>query len=240
MNSPHFQDFCDGLQDHKDETDLWAATTSYFEDLGIDGLLYADVKPFAPAIKASLGSDWTEHYSDQDYISVDPFFQYCCNSYAAMNVGPDCVPDHDYMSPKEKQFIADASDTGLTAGFTSPIKIKSKNGLTGWSFLSSYGRAHVDHLRESQENEMRLIGSLVHQHLIEMRQSPKTCSPLTAREREALQWTAHGFRTSMIADKMKLRTVTVEFHLRNAREKLDARTRDQAVTIALVSGQIAL
>ena len=195
LNSPNFHDFFERLHTYKNEGDLWSATAAYFENLGIDGLLYADVKPFGPLIKANLGQDWTEHYSEQDYITVDPFFRYCCNSYAAMNIGPDCVPDHDYMSYKEKQFIADASDTGLIAGFTSPIRLKSQAGLTGWSFLSSYGRAHVNHLRKSQEHEMRLIGTLVHQPMSEITNKVELGGALTAREKEALQWAAHGLRT---------------------------------------------
>ena len=224
----------------KTEDVVWSAATAYFAELGIDGLMYADVRPNSQTIKTSLKSDWTEHYAAQDYVEIDPFFSYCCNSYAAMDIGPDCVPDHDYMSVKEKQFIADVSDTGMIAGFASPIRIKSRQGLTGWSFLSSHGRDLVDKLRREQEYEMRLIGSIVHQQLSEQNSSSRSTRDLTRREIEALQWTAQGLRTAMIADKMNLRTVTVEFHLRNAREKLEAKTRDQAVALALVQGIIAL
>jgi len=240
VTSHQFNEFCEILPTLQTTAQSWDATTTYFEKLGIDGLLYADIGPHAPRIMTSLKSDWTEHYTDQAYIEVDPFFMHCCNSYAAMDIGPDCVPDHDYMSNKEKQFIADASDTGLVAGFASPVRVKSKDGLTGWSFLSSHGRGLVDELRRTQELEMRLVGTMVHQHMSELIAAPAAAYVLSARETEALQWTAQGLRTARIAEKMSLREVTVELHLRNARKKLGANTRDHAVARALVSGLITL
>lgn len=145
------------------------------------------------------------------------------------------------MTPAEKRFILDAGETGLTAGFVSPLRVKSQNGLAGWNFLSSYGRAHVNNLRHRHENEMRLIGHMVHQQISQVNLSEADdTTQLTSRETEALQWTARGLRTDMIAAKMNLRPVTVELHLRNARTKLSAKTRDQAVAIALVAGRISL
>lgn len=240
LNSNNFHDFCADISLPTTVDELWAVATSYYADQGVDGLLYADVKPHGTTLLTSLGTDWTDHYTESEYITVDPFFLYCCNSYAAMNIGPDCVPDHNYMSDKEKQFIMDASDTGMIAGFSSPIRLRTQLGLTGWSFLSSHGRRHIDNLRRENENELRLIGALIHQHIAELNTASIGTVELTEREIEVLQWTANGLRTAMIAAKMKLRPVTVEFHLRNARDKLNAKTRDQAVALALVRGLIML
>lgn len=241
MNASDFDTLCEYIPQQTCVEGVWNLAIEYYANLGIDGLLYADLKPQNLTLMTNLSQDWTTHYTDQDYAKVDPFFRYCCNSYAASDVGQDCIVHHSYMTPAEKKFILDAGDTGLTAGFVSPLRAKSQNGLAGWNFLSSYGRAHVNNLRQSHENEMRLIGHMVHQQIsqVSLRKSDDA-TQLTPREVEALQWTARGLRTDMIAAKMKLRPVTVELHLRNARTKLNAKTRDQAVAIALVAGRISL
>jgi DNA-binding CsgD family transcriptional regulator len=55
----------------------------------------------------------------------------------------------------------------------------------------------------------------------------------TAREREVLQLLAGGRTDGQIAQLLELSPATVQTHVRNAKAKLGARTRAQAVAIAL-------
>jgi len=61
----------------------------------------------------------------------------------------------------------------------------------------------------------------------------------TAREREVLELLAGGRTDSQIAELLELSPATVQTHVRNAKSKLGARTRAQAVAIALQRGLIA-
>ena len=61
----------------------------------------------------------------------------------------------------------------------------------------------------------------------------------TAREREVLELLAAGRTDSQIAELLELSPATVQTHVRNAKSKLGARTRAQAVAIALQRGLIA-
>lgn len=63
--------------------------------------------------------------------------------------------------------------------------------------------------------------------------------PLTPRECEALLRLAQGLHTAQIAHRMGIAPVTVDKHLRQAREKLGARTREQALAFAIRDGLIA-
>ena len=62
---------------------------------------------------------------------------------------------------------------------------------------------------------------------------------LSPRERETLLWLASGLRTAEIAHRMGIEPVTVGLHLLGARRKLKARTREQALAIALRDGHIS-
>jgi DNA-binding CsgD family transcriptional regulator len=65
-------------------------------------------------------------------------------------------------------------------------------------------------------------------------------NPLTPREREVLVWLATGLRTTRIADRMGIACVTVNKHLIASRRKLGARTREQALAIAIRDGLITI
>ena len=62
--------------------------------------------------------------------------------------------------------------------------------------------------------------------------------PLTPREADCLLWLARGMRLAGIAYRLGVSLPTIEFHLHNARRKLGARTREEAIAKALLGGQI--
>jgi DNA-binding CsgD family transcriptional regulator len=60
----------------------------------------------------------------------------------------------------------------------------------------------------------------------------------TARERQILSMLAAGDTDAQIAERLELSPATVQTHVRNAKAKLGARTRAQAVAMALRDGLI--
>jgi DNA-binding NarL/FixJ family response regulator len=69
--------------------------------------------------------------------------------------------------------------------------------------------------------------------------SPRTVK-LNDREVEVLTWAARGKKSVEIASKLRLSKRTVDFHIDNARIKLRAATRTEAVMKAAASGLIKL
>jgi len=61
-------------------------------------------------------------------------------------------------------------------------------------------------------------------------------SPLTPRELEVLKHTMDGLTAAAISDRLAISVPTVNFHLRNLREKLGANSKHQAVLRALKLG----
>ncbi len=72
----------------------------------------------------------------------------------------------------------------------------------------------------------------------EMSARSVTQAPLTPREREVLQWMAQGLSNRAIAEKLHVTERTVKFHVGNILHKLEARTRVEAVRIAIEKGLI--
>ena len=63
-------------------------------------------------------------------------------------------------------------------------------------------------------------------------------SMLTRRELQCLQLLADGLRSEQIAFELKVARVTVDFHITNAKAKLKAITREQAVALAIRGGHL--
>ena len=59
---------------------------------------------------------------------------------------------------------------------------------------------------------------------------------LTTRELEVLRLIRDGHRNKQIADELRISETTVNFHIKNLVEKLQANDRTHAVTIALRRG----
>ena len=64
--------------------------------------------------------------------------------------------------------------------------------------------------------------------------------PLTARELEVLQLIRDGFKNKQIADRLSITENTVNFHIKNIVDKLGAKDRTHAVTIAVRRGFLEL
>lgn len=62
---------------------------------------------------------------------------------------------------------------------------------------------------------------------------------LTKREHDCLSLLARGMRNDRISHELNISNVTVEFHLANARRKLDSATREQALAIAVQMGLVS-
>jgi len=62
--------------------------------------------------------------------------------------------------------------------------------------------------------------------------------PLSNREVQCLEGLAVGLSNNDIARQLHISLPTVALHLSNARRKLGAKTREQAVALAVASGMI--
>jgi DNA-binding CsgD family transcriptional regulator len=75
--------------------------------------------------------------------------------------------------------------------------------------------------------------------LDEARAATRQNGTLTPREREVFGLLARGFTATEIAERLVLSPLTVRTHIQNAKDRLGARTRMEALSIALTRGDIS-
>lgn len=225
---------------------LWSMTAEYLDGLGLTHSIYTYLNPREPdaaRIWTSLPESWCERYADENYWSVDPFYRYCCTTLAPIRTGPEFLDEYEFLTPPERGVIREGGETGFRSGFSAPVRlIGSGGGFGGWNFGSTMRRRELDVFMKEHGRDLRLAGFYIHEHAERLTRSDGAGSSglgqLTPRERECLLWLGRGFRTAAIADRLGIAQVTVDLHLRGARRKLRAATREEALAKAILGGQI--
>lgn len=225
--------------------DIWRLTERHLSSEGLSHSIYTFTDQRHPArthLWTSLPQSWQSRYIEQEFYKVDPFFTYCCGTFRPIKTGPAFVDDYTYLTSAERQVILEGGETGFVSGISSPVRLLGGSAFGGWNFGTGMPRKEFDTFIAEKFDALRLVGFIVHEHLQRLSPPPpisdgeETC--LTQRERECLLWLARGLRTAAIADRLGIAAVTVDLHIRSARSRLNAVTREEALVKALLSGQI--
>jgi DNA-binding CsgD family transcriptional regulator len=221
---------------HLDATDqVWAITAAFFAGHGFDKLIHLYVAPGQFSLQTTMPDAWIARYQERGYAGIDPFLSHCCDTFRPISTGIAYADQHRGLSAAQMNLIEEASYFGWTAGFSSTMRLRDAQGLAGWNIGSSLSRKDVDALRADREAELRLAAHHAHLALARAKSAPAVL--LSPRENQCLWLLAQGCRTKDIAHELGLSTSAVELYLRNARQKLGAATREQAV--AMFSSRMA-
>lgn len=214
---------------------VWEEARQYFAGEGFDRLIYADFTSRMPVLRNSFPEHFGRYYSDVCNPAHDPFFRYCCSTLAPLGTGLDYIDDHDYLTAPERKIIETAREAGMRAGFSCTVQVAGASGTGGWNIGSTQGRREVEALRRKNGTTLRLVALYAHERMTALHGgiAGKSDIALSPREHDCLAHLAAGMKTQQIADRLDIKPVTVELHLRRARERLGARTREQALAKAL-------
>lgn len=124
---------------------------------------------------------------------------------------------------------------GISVSF--PTASMRAKGVLGLIADLGFDTAAVEAFYAAHRAEIEALAHMMHLKLIQL---PFTARrrPLTARQREALEWVADGKTSQDVAVLMGVSAAMVEKHLRLARESLDVGTTAQAVAKAAMMKQI--
>ncbi|NOI68517.1 LuxR family transcriptional regulator [Vibrio sp. 99-8-1] len=186
--------------------------------------------------------EWRKRYDENHYVNIDPIILHCIK-----NTSPIRWSKLHYSLNNQEQIslMIEASDYGLKSGFSVPI-----HGAHGEKGVLSF--ASQSALESDEIIQQMAVATLLAVHLYDMfkqsvQVSKEKPSPLLShlksydlseKEKSCLTWVADGKSSWEIAQILACSERTVNFHLQNAREKLNTFTRTQTVSQALLTGQI--
>ncbi|MEM0947973.1 MAG: LuxR C-terminal-related transcriptional regulator [Pseudomonadota bacterium] len=223
--------------------EAWVATTEFMENFGFSGCVYGrrvlDRTPTEDDIRFSnqmLG--WRDAYMEHKDYERDPLFIYAPDMPVTFFTGAAFVEDYPYLQQEDLAVIRRAETYGITSGIALKLSDGSNGVLKGWNLLGQHEKSEMIKLHADSGSLLLTCAALADQR-IRLGETQKATS-LSSREVDCLSLLASGLRNDQIGDRLNIKPVTVEMHLRNARTKLDARTREQALAIAISTGMVIL
>ena len=213
----------------------WQLAREWLQDNGVAWCHYAHVAGYPDAHErrlirySSLPAAWLEHYDAEDFSSVDPAVHHCLQDAAPLVAGHSL---RQTAYGKATRFRDDAYEAGFRGSVMLPLHLPGA-ALGSFSLITVMQGDEFLSWHRDRGQWVTLAAHAVDAQLIKL-VSPSLPRPkLTTRERECLIWLASGLRYDRIAERLGISLATVELHVANARRKLGARTREQAVAIAV-------
>jgi LuxR family quorum sensing-dependent transcriptional regulator len=172
---------------------------------------------------------WELHYASQDYLSSDPLveqMQHSPRTFRWSHV-------FDRADATRKRVLKDAIAFGMRDGICIPI-----HGPAGAVAGVSISGSDYE-LSPAEERALELASLYLHARLAALRaETAPQRGNLTPRERECLTWVASGKTDWEISQILNISQQTAHGYVQSALTKLGARTRAQAVALAMLSAQI--
>ena len=167
----------------------------------------------------------------------DKFPEYCKN-----NISPlvwECDPT-SVEDTNEKRFLGLAADFGVKGGITIPIHQLRENTYGNLTLFFQQESSRWLERLNAVKKDIHVATLYLDAKLSSEVRYPSTHFTLSPRESDCLALLAAGLQTSQIADHLVLSDSTVTEYIYNARKKLGARTRSEAVARAVQYGLISL
>lgn len=230
--------------------DLWHVFTEAMAETGFPRAIYGFTRDGVADALSDLGRVLFLSNHDPAYLEVfigrGLYRDAPMVRWAAENVGAASWRQtaEAYAAGKlteaERRVIDFNRKMGVTAGYSISFRDAStlSKGALGLVGGPDATQDEIDSLWDRVGRHVTTTATVLHLKMSSF-PHPETTT-LTPRQREALEWVAHGKTTQDIAVLMGVSVATVEKHLRLARFALDVETTSHAVAKAMRLNQIFL
>lgn len=235
-------DFLDALSSADTVDALHTVCSRLCEEHGFERFIYGAriptsfVKPYFIFI-SGYPKAWRDHYTEQNYMLVDPTVAYCAEHITPMlwdgqSIGRD-------QRAEVRRFMSEAQDFGINSGVSFPVHTAQGDFamLSLASESQSIGRPALQQVLPLGQ----LFTAYLHESVRRIFDSdglPISRVELTLREKECLLWVTEGKTNWETSRILNISERTVVFHLQNIQEKLGVSNRHQAVARAVALGII--
>ena len=244
-------DLLNALDNSLNVSDAWQAGLVFFRKYGGNQITYAHERQDGSIVFLTTLPDWwMTCYLENDYASQDPLIDIGRTYFSPTRFDTKDLNLPISVSAPAAKMLQEFAETGSSSGFVIPTMAPSTLTLSVFSVANTMEKQEFSLFYRDKKNALAFAAYAVHQRCqeldtylsktdVHLTPQKNTHYPLLSpRERECLLWLCKGMRNDAIADRMGITRVTVEMHLRNCRQKLNARTREQAVVTAIKRGFI--
>ena len=252
MDSPtnRIADLLALLSSTSDSDEIWKRTVAFCRSLGLKDVNLAefptsDYYPLWARLSMAEHADH-EEYIQGGFIDVDPIL----HARADGSLGDAMRMDLHRTNPVpfDLKKSAELKDMIIRGGYDETVIVRATGAKPGLDrtvvLITGYQTAPAVHALG--EPQISTLANLI--SAFNMPPTPDAPTGhfaslyefLSEREHDILCYLANGLTNDQIAHRTGLAEVTVRFHIANARKKMRARTREQAVALAIARGLLRL
>lgn len=227
--------------------ETWQRAVKLFEQFGPAWLSYGVVSRDGKrliAYTSNLEDDFVEYYTSNDLARYDYLAKNTVFSTDSVFSVIGKPIENDLYALDKPKLDAAQQKFGITASISQPFRDRGQ-----CSALSIFLRSMdiFDAFPEDEVVRRFRVAASFFRSAYDFVSDPASYSDtvnfrrygvLSQREREALSFLANGLQTEQIANQMGIKAVTVKKHFVSARQKLEARSREQAMASAIRNGLI--
>ncbi len=229
------EDQLSSLSNLSSEQEIFEEVKRLAANLGFDYCAYGIRIPLAIAepkivMLNNYSEDWQRTYAEKNYFMVDPTVQHCMHS-----LQPIILSDPLFSSARD--LWEDATSYGLHHGWVQSCR--DANGAQGMLTLARSNESISDSEMKSNYLEMFWLAQTAHIAISKMvhdKHIPESHAQLTRREVEVLRWTAEGKTSYEISFILNASERTINFHIANSMQKLNATNKISATVKAALLG----
>ncbi|MEM8815284.1 MAG: LuxR family transcriptional regulator [Pseudomonadota bacterium] len=238
-------DFIEQSNRAKTAEPVVALMESAASDFGFDKFAYcaltrhgdfdAGLNP-APAVAHNFPDAWRDYYFANNYQTKDPVVLLAPE--IARPFHWDDLRNRYKLEASQTKLMNQAAESGLNDGVGVPL-----HGPRGNVCLVTFAREQPQPDDSVELAKLEALATQFHaaySGISHVEHGTNAALVLSLRERECLQWVAHGKSSWDISTILCISENTVNFHIKNALAKLDANSRTLAVVKAIRYGLISL
>ncbi|SLN47946.1 HTH-type transcriptional regulator MalT [Falsiruegeria litorea R37] len=231
------------------DQDRWDFVVSSLKNMGFNALNMGCFSPTTGVLKwsrSSMSAEWLEEYSSGNYSDEDPLFAQVTNGIESL-----------YVKSEERALTANSpKSSGLYNGLKASgymhlfsLVVPCPGDEAKIVVLSS-DRPDAEQTMTDHAREMRILATVIATNLgpetsedessvVDLGPILASSRPLSKREQQVLALLSEGLRNDQISDLLGIKEITVRTHIKSARDKLGAATREAALVRAVQMGLIA-
>lgn len=188
----------------------------------------------------TMSSAWMDYYHGEGLAEADAHVRHVRSGRISPYLWGSSQIER--LSNDERKVAEEAKDIGLRSGLFVPMAspLDPFSPVAGMALAGAMSDAEFKAVLAEHGVGLLHLAYVFHNASIRnvwMQQAGGR--PLSDRERDCLRYLADGLRQDAIADRLGIARVTVEMHLRAARQKLGARTLNEAVAKSILFGQLS-
>jgi len=217
---------------------VWTIIVQALRKLGITEILYIiseDEPPLDIYVLSTLPEQWPKNeVSDPDFF--DPFLYYLCATFEISKIGPEFFEDHEYIDERTYKYVEKASAFGWVSALGIPCALKGSGLHGGFVVGNSTSRHTFERTVLSHSDLIHKLCLITHRKIETLRtKQDRTLNvpAVSVRESEVLALLSKGMRPKQIAHSLKISESAVRLYLKNARNKLGAKTKEEAIALFL-------